>query len=100
MREPSEEFVTIASTSVLTLSERDPKIEEKRVIGVPICKLTDLHLLDQQFPTSTPGTLYHLFSTCYNLPFAVVVVEEFNEDVVERAILEAALGLMDNPAYR
>jgi|GEM_PF-6489983 len=93
------EFIRRATANVRVIGKNDSPSTESQT--TTLHKLTPLSQLDREFPRSVPGTPYHHFATTKDEHDRVaVIVDQPSPAILEQAIQEAALGLMDNPLCR
>jgi hypothetical protein len=93
-REPGEGFLEMAKEAVFVLVKGDSHIDELKAQGAFVC-----HPLCEGEKCEI--TLHDFFASAQSTEArAVVVLEQADEEVTQRAYREAALGMMDNPVYR
>jgi len=98
MRDPGERFLELVKEKVVFVdSEMWNTPEPKDHITL---RLTPNDQLEREFPPRDPGTFYGFFSSTTDTDVVVHTLHLGTLGEEEKAIIEAALGLMDNPLFR
>lgn len=94
------ELLAIARSRVKVIHPNDPSLAKHREEGATILTLTPLEDLNERFVPEYPRTLYSFFCRTEDDRMTVIVLDLNPGKTKERAVREAALGLMDNPYFR
>jgi len=91
MRDPGERLLALARERVV-FSESEPA-------DTVLVRLTPDQALSGEFPIRDSGTPYGFFSSTKNTEVVVCFIGVESDEEKERVILEAALGMRDNPLF-
>jgi len=91
MRDPGERLLALAKERVV--------FSESKYADVVLIKLTPDEKLNREFPPQDPGTPYGFFSVTENGEAVIRFVGARSDEEKKEVILEAALGMKDNPRF-
>lgn len=91
MRNPGERLLALAKTRVI--------FSESTTVNAVIERLTSDQELNRQFPGRDAGTPYGFFSRTDDVEAVVCFTGAVSETDRARVVLEAALGMKDNPFF-